>query len=92
MGVLPLQFADGDTVSTLGLTGHEVFSVSGIAAMNAGPVPPTLTVRADDPGPERPGAGSKEFSVRLRIDTPKEADYYRHGGILQYVARQLAGV
>jgi aconitate hydratase len=93
MGVLPLQFLDGDTVSTLGLTGHEVFSVSGIETINAGPVPSTLRVRADDPGPERPDrAGSKEFDARLRIDTPKEADYYRHGGILQYVARQLAGL
>ncbi|HZP27316.1 MAG TPA: aconitate hydratase, partial [Acidimicrobiia bacterium] len=72
MGVLPLQFLDGDTVSTLGLTGHEVFSISGIDGLNAGPVPPTLTVTAD----------GKQFDVRLRIDTPKEADYYRHGGIL----------
>src|SRR4051794_4219309 len=80
MGVLPLQFADGETVATLGLTGHEVFSVEGVDAMNTGPVPQQLTVRADD----------KQFTVRLRIDTPKEADYYRHGGILQYVARQLA--
>jgi aconitate hydratase len=81
MGVLPLQFADGDSVAALGLTGHEVIAVSGLAgAPSSGPLPRHLTVRADD----------KEFEVVLRIDTPKEADYYRHGGILQFVLRQLA--
>jgi aconitate hydratase len=72
MGVLPLQFAEGDSAASLGLTGHEVFAIEGLADL-----PRELTVRADD----------KEFRVRLRIDTPKEADYYRHGGILQYVLR-----
>jgi aconitate hydratase len=81
MGVLPLQFLDGESVESLGLTGQEEFSIGGVADMTDGPVPQRLTVRADD----------KEFEVRLRIDTPKEADYYRHGGILQYVLRQLAG-
>jgi aconitate hydratase len=81
MGVLPLQFLDGESVASLGLTGHEEFAIAGVADMTSGPVPPKLSVRADD----------KEFEVRLRIDTPKEADYYRHGGILQYVLRQLAG-
>src|SRR4051812_43920188 len=80
MGVLPLQFLDGESVSSLGLTGHEVFSIGGLSEMTSGPVPSRLTVRADD----------REFEVKLRIDTPKEADYYRHGGILQYVLRQLA--
>jgi aconitate hydratase len=80
MGVLPLQFLDGESVSSLGLTGHEEFAVDGVAAFTDGPVPERLTVHADD----------KQFEVRLRIDTPKEADYYRHGGILQYVLRQLA--
>jgi len=75
MGVLPLQFRDGDSVESLGLTGHEVFSVSGLSDL-----PSEVTVRADD----------REFPARLRIDTPKERDYYRHGGILQYVLRQLA--
>ncbi|HEY2431000.1 MAG TPA: hypothetical protein VGI06_18845, partial [Acidimicrobiales bacterium] len=75
MGVLPLQFEDGDSVESLELTGHEVFSIAGL-----GELPATVTVRADD----------KEFSARVRIDTPKEADYFRHGGILQYVLRQLA--
>ena len=73
MGVLPLQFLDGESASSLGLTGTEVFDIPGLASL-----PKELTVRADD----------KEFRVRVRIDTPKEADYYRHGGILQYVLRQ----
>jgi aconitate hydratase len=73
MGVLPLQFADGDTVESLGLTGHETFTIAGIADL-----PRELDVRADE----------KTFRVRVRIDTPKERDYYRNGGILQYVLRQ----
>jgi aconitate hydratase len=75
MGVLPLQFADGESVESLGLTGHEVYSISGIADL-----PQTVIVKA----------GGLEFSARVRIDTPMEAEYYRHGGILQYVLRQLA--
>jgi aconitate hydratase len=77
MGVLPLQFSDGESVASLGLTGQEKFSVKGIA--DADQVPRTLTVVADD----------KEFEVTVRIDTPKEQQYYRHGGILQYVLRGL---
>ncbi len=81
MGVLPLQFAEGDNVSSLGLTGHETFAVGGLADLAPDePIPNELTVRADD----------REFTVRVRIDTPKEQDYYRHGGILHYVLRQLA--
>ncbi len=79
MGVLPLQFADGDSVESLGLTGHEVFDVAGLAGH--GRPPPELSVTAN----------GQRFVVGVRIDTPKEADYYRHGGILQYVVRQLAG-
>jgi aconitate hydratase len=75
MGVLPLQFKDGDTVDSLGLTGRETITITGL-----GDLPRELTVQADQ----------KRFDVRVRIDTPKEADYYRHGGILQYVLRQLA--
>jgi aconitate hydratase len=75
MGILPLQFADGESAGSLGLSGHEVFSIAGLADL-----PSTVTVRA----------GDKTFQARVRIDTPKEADYYRHGGILQYVLRQLA--
>jgi aconitate hydratase len=77
MGVLPLQFKDGESVSELGLTGHEVFSVAGLAG--AEEIPRELTVKADD----------KEFTAIARIDTPKEQRYYRHGGILQFVLRQL---
>jgi aconitate hydratase A / 2-methylisocitrate dehydratase len=77
MGVLPLQFAAGESVSSLGLTGHETFTIPGIAG--ADPIPRELTVRAD----------GKEFTVTVRIDTPKEQQYYRHGGILQYVLRSL---
>jgi aconitate hydratase A / 2-methylisocitrate dehydratase len=77
MGVLPLQFSDGDSVESLGLSGKEKFTITGIAA--AEEVPRTLTVKADD----------KEFGVTVRIDTPKEQVYYRHGGILQYVLREL---
>ncbi len=79
MGVLPLQFASGESVSSLGLTGRETFTIEGIAG--ADPVPRELTVRADD----------KEFGVVVRIDTPKEQRYYQHGGILQFVLRQLLG-
>ena len=82
MGVLPLQFLDGESVESLGLTGHEVFTITGLEGAGADePMPARLTVTADD----------RSFEVRLRIDTPKEAEYYRHGGILQYVLRQLAG-
>jgi aconitate hydratase len=77
MGVLPLQFADGESVASLGLTGAERFTITGIA--DADEVPHTLTVTADD----------REFDVTVRIDTPKEQIYYRHGGILQFVLRQL---
>ncbi|WP_022926947.1 aconitate hydratase [Patulibacter americanus] len=80
MGVLPLQFPEGESAESLGLTGEETFSISGLAdALNAGELPKTVTVTADD----------KTFEARVRIDTPKEADYYRHGGILRYVLRQL---
>jgi aconitate hydratase len=81
MGVVPLQFPDGQNAESLGLTGDETFAISGLAAAKEdGEFPREVTVRADD----------KEFTARVRIDTPKEADYYRHGGILQYVLRQLA--
>ena len=84
MGVLPLQFTAGDSAASLGLLGNEVFAVSGITALNKGITPQKLTVSATSPG----GAGI-EFEVDLRIDTPGEADYYRNGGILQYVLRSL---
>jgi aconitate hydratase len=79
MGVLPLQFRPGESVESLGLTGHEVFDVTGIEAINSGQTPREVTVRAD----------SKEFRAIVRIDTPGEAEYFRHGGIMQYVLRSL---
>jgi aconitate hydratase len=75
MGVLPLQFIDGDSPESLGLTGRESFSISGVDNAEASEV----TVRADD----------KEFRARLRLDTPREREYLRHGGILQYMLRRL---
>jgi aconitate hydratase len=81
MGVLPLQFADGESVESLGLTGREELDVEGLAGLGPDdPLPTHLTVRAD----------GRELRVRLRIDTPMEGQYYRHGGILPYVLRQLS--
>ena len=86
MGVLPLQFPDGKSVAALGLTGEETFSIVGLAdAMTDGGLPPErVQVRA-----ERGDGESVEFDARVRIDTPREAEYFRHGGILQYVLRAL---
>jgi aconitate hydratase len=82
MGVLPLQYPDGESAESLGITGEEEFSITGLAEpLNAGELPRTVSVRA----------GDVEFEARVRIDTPKEADYFRHGGILQYVLRSLMG-
>jgi aconitate hydratase len=75
MGILPLQFLEGETPTSLGLTGREEFSVEGVENGNADEV----TVRADD----------KEFRARVRLDTPREREYLQHGGILQYVLRRL---
>ncbi len=86
MGILPLEYVEGEHRAKLGLTGEEVYDVTGVA----GGITPRMhaTVKATDP---RTGA-VKEFKVRVRIDTPDEAEYYRHGGILQYVLRSLAAV
>jgi aconitate hydratase len=82
MGVLPLVYPDGESAESLGLTGEEEFSITGLAEpLNGGDLPRTVTVRA----------GETEFEARVRIDTPKEADYFRHGGILPYVLRSLLG-
>ncbi len=105
MGVLPLQFAKGQSAGSLGLTGAETFSISGLAEAMAdgGPPPEQVRVTATrasgevdehgaggeaDAGGAR-GAEAIEFEARVRIDTPREADYFRHGGILQYVLRRL---
>jgi aconitate hydratase len=77
MGVLPLQYSEGENAESLGLTGEEEFTVAGLADVDE--LPREVTVKADD----------KEFTMRVRIDTPKEQQYYRHGGILPFVLRQL---
>jgi aconitate hydratase len=79
MGVLPLQFNEGESAKSLGLTGDETFAISGITELNNGQIPKSVTVTA----------GDKTFTAKVRIDTPGEGDYYRHGGIMQYVLRQL---
>ncbi len=86
MGVLPLQFPDGQGAASLGLDGTETFSISGLAESMAGggPPPREVAVRA-----QRESGEEVEFSARVRIDTPREADYYRHGGILNYVLREM---
>jgi aconitate hydratase len=80
MGVAPLQFPEGESAESLGLTGEEEFTITGLAEpLNAGDLPRTVKVKA----------GDVEFEARVRIDTPKEAEYFRHGGILKYVLRSL---
>ncbi len=79
MGVLPLEFQPGESAESLGLTGQEVFEITGIEEMNSGAVPREVTVRAD----------GTQFRAVVRIDTPGEAEYFRHGGIMQYVLRSL---
>ncbi len=83
MGVLPIEFLPGESKTSLGLTGRETFAVEGIATAIAGDKLATVRARAED-------GSEKTFRVKLRVDTPGEADYYRHGGILKYVLRQLA--
>jgi aconitate hydratase len=85
MGVLPLQFPAGESASSLGLDGTETFDISGITALNNGSIPATVHIKAT-----REGADPVDFDAVLRIDTPGEADYYRNGGILQYVLRDMA--
>lgn len=80
MGVLPLQFPVDVTAESLGLTGTETFTITGVTALNDGEVPRTVQVSTDT---------GVEFDAVVRIDTPGEADYYRHGGILQYVLRRM---
>jgi aconitate hydratase len=84
MGVLPLQFPASESASSLGLDGTEIFDISGVTALNNGSIPATAHVKAI-----REGADPVEFDAALRIDTPGEAEYYRNGGILQYVLRTM---
>jgi aconitate hydratase len=81
MGVMPLEFQNGDTRESLALTGHEIFDIEGIAALAPGK---SITVRA-----KSEGAKPKQFTATARVDTPEEVAYYHHGGILQYVLRQM---
>ncbi len=85
MGVLPLQYPEGENAESLGLTGEETFAVSGVTALNDGETPRTVHVTAESSN------GKVEFDAIVRIDTPGEATYYRHGGIMQYVLRTLRG-
>ncbi len=87
MGIVPLQFLPGESVDALGLSGKEQFDILGLADLFHGPFEPgrTVTVVA-----RREDGSAVQFQVKVRIDTPREADYYRHGGILQYVLRDLA--
>ncbi len=84
MGVLPLQFPAGQSAESLGLDGTETFDITGIAALNDGSTPETVAVKAT-----KDDGSVVEFDAVVRIDTPGEADYYRNGGILQYVLRDL---
>jgi aconitate hydratase len=89
MGVIPLQFPAGKTADDLGLDGTEVVSISGITALNDGTTPKTVHVTATPSEQSASGKAPIEFDAVVRIDTPGEADYYRNGGILQYVLRSL---
>ena len=84
MGVIPLQFPQGESHESLGLDGTETFDIEGITAFNEGSIPKTVHVTATKESGE-----TVEFDADVRIDTPGEADYFRHGGILQYVLRQM---
>ncbi|HZH19761.1 MAG TPA: aconitase family protein, partial [Geodermatophilus sp.] len=86
MGVLPLQFPEGQNRESLGLSGDEEFTITGITALDEGSVPRTVKVEA-----QAPDGQTTEFDARVRIDTPGEASYYRNGGIMQYVLRSLRG-
>ena len=85
MGVVPLQFPAGQSAESLGLDGSETFSITGLTALNEGTTPRTVAVTA-----QKADGSAVSFDAVVRIDTPGEADYFRHGGILQYVLRQLA--
>ena len=89
MGVLPLQFPSGSSADSLGLDGTEIFDIEGVEALNDGVTPKTLRVTAKPSTHSPAGKAEIQFDAVLRIDTPGEADYFRHGGILQYVLRSL---
>jgi aconitate hydratase len=84
MGVIPLQFPEGESAASLKLDGTEVFDIIDIATLNEGRTPRTVHVKAT-----KEDGTAVEFDAVVRIDTPGEADYYRNGGILQYVLRNM---
>ena len=84
MGILPLQFPEGESADSLGLDGTETFDISGITQLNEGVTPQVMKVTATNTD-----GSVVEFDATVRIDTPGEAQYYRNGGILQYVLRNL---
>ena len=85
MGVLPLEYPQGENAQSLGLSGEEEFTITGITELNEGTTPKSVKVLAT-----KPGQKAIEFEAKVRIDTPKEAEYYKNGGILHYVLRALA--
>ena len=89
MGVIPLQCPKGESASSLGLDGTEVFDITGIEALNDGKTPKTVHVKASKASGGDADKKAIEFDAVVRIDTPGEADYYRNGGILQYVLRNM---
>jgi aconitate hydratase len=89
MGVLPLQYPQGQNATSLGLDGTEEFDVIGIEKLNQGTTPKTVRVTAKPTAHSPAGKAVVEFDAVVRIDTPGEADYFRNGGILQYVLRSL---
>jgi len=89
MGVVPLQFPVGQSWGSLGLDGTESVSISGLEELNSGTTPKTVHVVATPTAHSAAGKPVVEFDAVVRIDTPGEADYYRNGGILQYVLRSL---
>jgi aconitate hydratase len=85
MGVLPLQFVAGESAETHGLSGAEIISITGLEPLNRGETVPHVSLHVT-----RDTGETSTFEVRLRIDTPTEAEYFRHGGVLNFVLRQLA--
>jgi aconitate hydratase len=89
MGVIPLQFPEGESAASLKLDGTETFDITGIEALNEGKTPKTVHVTAKKAADDGTESSLVEFDAVVRIDTPGEADYYRNGGILQYVLRNM---
>ena len=89
MGIVPLEFPAGASAASLGLTGFETFAIRGLAAALAGGFTAGLEVEVEALRSGAPEVAAVHFSARVRLDTPQEVEYYRHGGILQYVLRQL---